>query len=293
MNLTSIQLYSNLDYNGTPYKHAELYLDQISNTQSYIIKSVSGLDNADIVPQFYGTGNGILLGYQYYAMKPPPRVVSMLIRLNPQYRNDETVQSLRDNFYKMISFTRRGEIELRFMDSNNHWASLYGLITKFESSLFGPDPEIQITFKCSYPFLKAPTFTTVTPTVSGNTESTSTWSDNLSTSPHGFRMEISFTAAVTSNFTIQGISGTTVAPFTIQDYDFKADDRLYIYTEDQQKSVFVDRVVNGTSTRTYLADRLSAESIWPIMFPGTTSIDFSTTSFTWESLKYKALYWGV
>jgi len=313
MNVTSIELWSNLDYSSgaTPKQHATLSLSQVSYTDSYLIKSVSGLDNADISPHYYGTGNGILLGYQYYSMVPPPRVVTFLIKLNPQ--SGETVGSLRDELTKMISYTRRGTIEIKFKNGTTHVASLFGLVTKFESNIFTSDADVQITFTCDYPFLKSPTFTEL---ISGTPSATSTFAinDTLSTAPHGVRMELEFTANVNAStpFTIQGISGQTVAPFVIR-YDFKSFtssgkktvDTLYINTEEENRSIYVVRTVTVVSTgaldttvspnpaTTYLADKLDANSIWPIIFPGSNSLGFSNLNFKWNSVKYKPLYWGI
>jgi hypothetical protein len=219
-------------------------------------------------------------------MVPPPRVVSFLIKLNPQ--TGETVGGLRDELNKMISYTRRGTIEIKFKEGTDHVASLFGLVTKFESSIFTSDSEVQITITCDYPFLKGPSFielagtyaTTLIPT-------TPSIIDNYSTAPHGFRLQIQFTNTVT-NFTIQGIFGQTVAPFTIN-YTFNNNDNLYINTEEENKSVYVVR----SGTTTYLADKLASNSIWPVVFPGLNTLGISTPYFNWVSLKFKTLYWGI
>lgn len=290
MNVTSIELWSNLDYTtgATNKKHATLSLSNVSYTDSYLIKSVSGLDNAEIVPKYYGTGTGIVLAYQYYSMVPPPRVVSFLIKLNPQ--PGETVGELRDELNKMISYTRRGTIEIKFKNGTDHVASLFGLVTKFESSIFTSDSEVQITITCSYPFLKGPTFYELVGTTAVLDPSNPTINDLLSTAPHGFRMQLQFTGlfAPLTSFTIQGIYGQTVAPFVIR-HTFYNGDNLYINTEEENKSVYV--VSSGVTK--YLADKLDANSIWPVMFPGNNRITLSTTYFTWVSLKYKTLYWGI
>ena len=289
MNVTSIELWSTSDTGGSTQMYAALSLSQVSYTDNYFIKSVSGLDNAEITPRYYGSGNSILHGYQYYGMVPPPRVVSFLIKLNPQA--GATVGQLRDDLQRMISASRRGTIEIRFKDNiGAHLASLFGLVTKFESSIFTSDSEVQITFTCSYPFLKGPTFVELAGTSAVSTKDQPIINDFLSTAPHGFRMQLQFTAAVSSTtpFTIQGIYNTTIAPFVIR-YSFQTGDNLYINSEEENKSVYVVR----SGVTTYLADKLDANSIWPIMFPGQTLLGISTTSFTWVSLKFKYLYWGI
>lgn len=286
MNVTSIELWSTSDWGSTPEMYAALSLSQVSYTESYLIKSVSGLDNAEITPRYYGSGNSLIYGYQYYGMVPPPRVVSFLIKLNPQA--GVKVGQLRDNLQRMISASRRGTIEIKFKDSNTVVAVLSGLVTKFESSIFTSEAEVQITFTCSYPFLKAPTFTDL---INTSTPATAEYviNDTLSTAPHGIRMELQFTSSYSGTaFTIQGIYDTTVAPFIIN-YTFQNGDKLYINSEEENKSVYV---IRGTTT-TYLADKLSANSIWPVIFPGANNLGFPNFAFNWLDLKYKALYWGV
>lgn len=286
MNVTSIELWSTSDWGSTQQMYAQLSLSQASQTDSYLIKSVSGLDNAEIIPRYYGSGSSLLYGYQYYGMVPPPRVVSFLIKLNPQ--GSVTVGQLRDDLQRMISSSRRGSIEIRFKNQSTTVAVLYGLITKFESSIFTSDAEVQITFTCNYPFLKAPTFTDLINTSTPGA-AIYTINDNVSTAPHGIRMELQFTSSYSAtSFTVQGIYDTTVAPFTIN-YTFQNGDKLYINSEEENKSVYVLR---GTST-TYLADKLSANSVWPIIFPGANSLGFPNFAFNWLDLKYKALYWGI
>lgn len=286
MNVTSIELWSTSDWTSTPVMYAALDLTQTLYTDSYLIKSVSGLDNSEIVPHYYGSGNNANYAYQYYSMVPPPRVVSFLIKLNPGA--GVTVGTLRDNLQKMISISRRGSIEIKFKNLTTHVASLFGLVTKFESSIFTSDAEVQITFTCSYPFLKAPTYTDLINTSTAGTSSY-TITDTLSTAPHGISLQLQFTSTYSgTSFVIQGVQGSTVAPFTIN-YSFINGDKLYINSEEENKSVYV---IRGTTT-TYLADKLSANAIWPIVFPGVNTLGFSNINFNWLDLKYKALYWGV
>ena len=288
MNLTAIHLYSTLDDGTTSVKHAELNLKNVSVSDSYIIKGVSGLDSDEITHNYYANNTGSTSNY--YNATSKTRVVVMLIKLNPQYAKSETVESLRINLQKMIAFTRNSLIELRFMNSTTHVATLKGHITKFESALFTSEPEVQITFECEEPLLLSPTYTTVT--IGTARENTKTWTDNVSTSPHGFKMELSIPSNIIS-MTIQGVSGANYANFDFGFINNNAGGVLYFSSEKNNRYLYI--ITSGTTED--LVARIDPFSVWPLMYPGQTSItidtDLATETFLYQSISYKTAFWGL
>lgn len=281
MNVDSIHLYSPLDTSAGAYKHLELALSDVDLTRSYIIQSSTGLDVDEIFNQMYGTGT--VTNDKYHNMVLPPRFVTMRIKLNPQWSMGENPSALRDTLYKMISFSRRGDLELRFYNGAIHVASLFGFITKFEAPVFSDVPEVQLTFKCPYPLLRAPQYTALLP-IGTNPEII----DDLSTAPHGFKMRVTFNGVSSSPFTIQGIFGYLVAPFVINQA-FQSGDVLHFSSEDDNKYLYY---VRGGVT-THLADKIGNGSIWPLLFPGTNRLGFSSTAFAWNLFQHKPTYWGI
>lgn len=283
MNVSDIHLYSLLDNDGTPYKHLELALVDPKPTDSYIIKAVSGLDLTDITPRFYSMAENS--DVKYYNMVPAgPRLVSFLISLNPQYHFGESPSSLRAVLHKMIAFSRRGEIEIRFVENGVAKASLFGLVTKFESSLFTSQNEVQLTISCEYPFLQATENTSFVPTVVASPQ----WENLLSTAPHGFQFSFTATASLPVPYTIQGVFGETFAPFVIN-YALLSGDTLYFSSEDRDKYLYRTR----SSVDLNIADTITAASIWPIMLPGTTRIELPNANVTWNYIRYRPTYWGI
>lgn len=287
MNLTAIHLYSNLDDGVTSVKHAELNLGSVSTSDSYIIKGVSGLDSDEISHNYYASNN--TTDSKFYNVTSKKRVVVMALRLNPQYGLGETPESLRVNLQKMISFTRNSLIELRFMNGAIHVASLQGQITKFESALFTADPEVQITFDCEEPLFIAPTPVTI---VNPGRVNTVTWSDNLSTAAHGFKMMISLPSNILW-MTIQGVSGYNNANFEFSFINNTSGGVLYFSSEKNNRYLYITR--SGTTED--LIARIEPFSVWPMMFPGQTSItidtDLATETFVFNSITYSPAYWGL
>lgn len=286
MNLTAIHLYSNLDDGTTSFKHAELNLKNVSTSDSYIIKGMSGLDSDELIHNYYSSNSGS----NYYNIMSKNRVVVIFIRLNPQYGSGETNESLRIKLQKMISFTRNSLIELRFMNDATWVSSLKGHITKFESSLFSTEPEVQITFECDEPLFISPAPVTVsinTPRIN-----TMSWSDNLSTAAHGFKMQIAIPDNIVS-MKIQGISGSNYADFEFGFINNTSGGVLYFSSEKNDRYLYLIR--SGTTED--LISRIDPLSVWPMMYPGQTSItidtNMQTETFTFQSINYKPAYWGL
>lgn len=285
MNVTSIRLYSVMDTHATAsVLQAEFFVATPSTAHSLILKSATGLDPEDILSKFYGYG--VNTADKYFNLTMPPRTVSFLIGLNPQYASSENPQTLRDKLYQMIGYTRQAVVEIRLMSGATPVASLFGQITKFESQLFGGSPDVQITFFCKDPIFKAPAYISpVTPA-----KPSPSWTDSgASSMPIGFQFQITFTAAITSPFLIQGVYGQTYAPFSINKA-FASGDVLYFSSELGNRYLYV--VSGGVTTQ--LGDKIVSTSVWPMMFPGqTTQITFPTSSFNYNVLQYKPCYWGI
>lgn len=294
MNISSIHLYSVLDNPlAAPIKHAELKLNNISKSDSYIIKGVSGLDVDEVVHQYYATDTVS----KYYNVSMPARIVVIAIRLNPKYKQGETVEVLRNNLQKMISYSKTNLIQMRFMNGTTHVSSLNGLITKFEVSLFSAEPEVQITFKCEDPFFTGPERISIP--VSGPRADSKTLTDNLSTSAHGFKMQLSFPTNNTNFIKFLTVNnGDSVSSFEfIIDLLF-TNSTLYFSSERNNKYFYVNTGGNIYN----MINEISPFSVWPMMYPGVNTITveqyLGTTkidpqNFIFDSISYAPTYWGI
>ena len=294
MNISAIHLYSVLDNpNATPIQHAELNLNNVSKSDSYIIKGVSGLDVDEVIHQYYATDTTS----KYYNTSMPPRIVSIAIRLNPNYGAGETVEILRNNLQKMISYTRSSLIELRFMNGATHVSSLKGLITKFESSLFSSEPEVQITFKCDDPFFTGPERIFVP--VSGARTDSKTLTDNLSSSSHGFRMQLTF-PTINTNFVkfLVVSNGGSVSTFEFIIDILFINSTLYFSSERNNRYFYINTGGNIFN----MINEIAPFSVWPMMHPGQNEIfveqylgstRVSPQNFIFNNISYIPTYWGI
>jgi hypothetical protein len=286
MNIDGIHLYSAATELTSAVKFAELSLNQADLSESYILHSAFGLDIDSIIPQFYG---GYLTD-QYFNMSLKPREITLKVRLNPQLDNNETPSTLRDALYKLIGVSRTGLSEIRLMNGATHVAFIRGFISKFEASLFDRDTDVQITFNCPYPIFRGPSYIELAGT-GGVTVPSPTLVDNASTAPHGFKMQLTFTGSVATSFTIQGTYSTTIAPFKLlraSGDPFPSGYSIWLSSEQDNRYV-----LGGTGTGVPIADTIDANQIWPIMFPGSTQIGFSSSLVTINSITYRPHYWGV
>lgn len=293
MIINAIQLWSAVESSGTDVSFAELSLDKADLTESYIVEKILGLDADTIIPKFYGNYSDD----EFYEMSMPPRDVNLKIQLNPQYSEGETPSSLRDALYRAISYSRTGLVHLRLMLGAVQVAYIQGFIKKLESDIFTANPNVEMIVECGFPFLRSPTYTDIAGDP-GVTPPNPTLIDSLSTAPHGFVMELQFTATVATSFTIQGKSGTVEWPFKILRPDgdpFVSGDRLYLSSERDNKYLYM--VPNGSDPGegddVLLVDSIDINPIWPIIFPGENQLGFSTSNVLINSLTFKHHYWGV
>jgi hypothetical protein len=114
--------------------------------------------------------------------------------------------------------------------------------------------------------------------------------DSLSTAPHGFTMQVTFTAPEAS-FTIQDDELVPTWSFKIEpDGGFLVDDILYVSSDYTNKQTYIIR----DSVVIFMADKVYPGSRWPVVFPGDNTFYLPEMgSFDWESLDFYAAYWGV
>jgi hypothetical protein len=199
----------------------------------------------------------------------------------------ETPSSLRDHIYKAIARNRTGLVEVRLMLGGDCVAYIQGKIKRIENNIFDVAPMIQISIECRFPLFRGPDYIELVGET-GVTVPSPELNDLVSTAPHGFRMQLTFTGSPGSSFTIQGKYGTTQWPFKINK-TFQAGDVLYFGSESNQRYLYFFR--DGTSRQ--LLDALALGQIWPTMFPGNNRITFSSSLVEINSITYKTHFWGV
>jgi hypothetical protein len=281
MRVTDISLYSN------NIETVAFSLSQAEPDAQYYVRDMAGLDSEDLIPRFYGFGAQTKTKFYDFVLKP--RLIVIRFVLNPRFNLDESYSDVRDGLYKSISSARSGLIYLHFNSGGSTVARIAGFITKFEVPYFTPLPEVQLTVRCDDPILRG-----VNPVLYKQGEIKITnpiiIPDSLSTAPHGFSFQVTFKAACPS-FTIQDQQDNPDWKFqVIPSGGFLVGDILNFSSEHINKQLYITR----GATVIYLVDKITTDSIWPVIFPGTTTLYFvDIASFDWNSVEYNAAYWGV
>lgn len=250
----------------------------------YNVKEITGLDPDAIVTKYYGSsGVGSDLFYNLMIEK---RDVVMRIGLNPEWANS-SYSDLRDDLYKIIASSRTGLVDIWFINETGTAAVLSGWVTKFESPQFMKSPEVLVTFKTKDPMLKAPDPFEVI--VAGLDPEDTNIPDLISTAPHGFEFTLTFAAAKAS--LVIGDPTDASWTFTVTPTGgFLTGDVLHFSSDPNDKKLYVVRAGNTI----YLADKIAAGSVWPIMFPGDNHFSLSTpTDIAWTTISYFPTFWGV
>ena len=280
MNVTGISLYSN-NVEIFQFNFADPTMDS-----PYQLKKMLGLDADELIPKFYAFST---TGKKYYDIGLKPRVISILLKLNPRYGLSETHASLREELYKLISKTRFSEIEVRFLNGNTELAKIAGFITKFGTDQFEKTQQVTLDVRCSDPVIRGITPVELLDPALNDTNPVLV-TDSGSTAPHGFNLNITITGAL-SEFVIQDTASSPEWKFRIVPSSaFASGDVLHISSEFRNKQLYMIR----SGVTTHLMDRLDATSVWPIIFPGVNSFHFvQVATFDWNYLRYDHSHWGI
>jgi len=298
MRVTSIELYSDRFEENLRFS-----LRKQNSFEKYMVRHIVGLDAEELIPRFYGFSKQAPMPAsasrdKFYDFTMKPRQVSMRVILNPNFKNNESYSDVRDELYKMISATRTGQVIMYFHAEATAVAQLEGSITKFEAGYFNALPEVQITINCENPFLRG-----VIPVIYDLNDDSYPdpividdyihVPDSLSTAPHGVK--------------IIGVYNTTENSFSLRDHESPgeyewqfiasgfsavADDEIVISSIAGEKNVLL---VSGATT-TYLLDKITSVSMWPMIFPGENRIwcqEVAEGTLDITRVEYYPLYWGV
>lgn len=254
-----------------------------NNYYSFNVKNIQGLDADDIVSKYYGSaGNS-----KFYNLALQKRDVIFQIGLNPNWAQNENYASLRDKLYKLISTSRTGRVQLKFKNNGEDICGVSGTISKFETSQFEQNQEVKLTVSCDDTLLRALTPSVVS--VMGLNPAGSTIIDTQSTAPHGFTFAMLINASI-SNIMITDMKSDSI--FEIDSITpFVGGDVLYFSSELNDKQLYILR---GGSIVIPIADLITPDSIWPIMFPGENQFMFNPAeNLVWQGVSFYATYWGV
>lgn len=269
MRLTSVVLMN--DYTPEPIV---LSFEDPASQNPYQCLEISGLDADDINWGNNGTG---------YEAKLRNREVGVRVKLHPEWSDDETYSSLRDQLFRIIQTSRSGELTLGFMDGETIVATISGRVVKMEAVTFTKTPEMEMTISCKDPMLRGEEITSVD--VSEFNPALTAVVDDVSTAPHGVVFALKFNAP-TATFTILGDGSWTFQ--TSPSGGFLTNDVVRI------SSVFGEKgltILRGASVIP-IADSITAGSVWPMIFPGHNGF-ICSGDVDWEEIEYFTAFWGI
>ncbi len=279
------------------------------NRLRYQVRSLTGLDADEIINHFVGnTADG---ANSFNIPTLVKREVPLLLGLNPEWGENQTFSDLRDDLYRLIGACPSGMVWIRFNygppqdeeDISHVRAVLLGRISKVEANHFVDRPEVQLTITAEdYPMLQAPTLTEVenppwverTVLTPGGTKAIHLI-DEVSTAPHGLFAQFEFTAS-TTNFKMEGLGYLDGLVFEIDGFSFQAGDVLYLSSQPENRYAYVVR----NATNIHVVDKMTAESVWPVMQPGSNFYTWFTGTSEGTNSKadcnqfaWLSTFWGV
>lgn len=315
MKINNMSLFSN-DFQTPGTLIVNLPFRDRTSQSPYVVKGVYGLDADEIMAQLYGTNYPNYYAYGYrpniYQMVLAKRDLVIRLGLNPKNTNGETYASLRDHLYKAISSSRSGLIVVVLYEDETPVATVQGHITKMEASHFEQRPEAQITIRCVNPMFKAlepvvisdPDFTLESGEGLTTDDGKLIVEDDVSTAPHGAIFVIEILDDV-EGFYIHDDPGGAESPNRVKfelipanllirggvmDDKFVDGDIITINSEPGNTRVTVQ--FEGAGNHIPIADLVTPDSVWPILFPGVNDLYVSPDAEV-TSVTHTPTFWGV
>lgn len=275
MKLTGIDLYS-----SNTSTVVSLDFKDPRSQNPYQIGGIAGLDADEIVPQRYKGSES-----DFYTLTMKKRNLDIKIGLNPRFNQNESFSSLRDSIYRLVSASRTGMVTINFKNAGEIVATVSGLINKVTTDQFSKEQAATVSIECISPMLKSPEPVIVD--VSDLDVTSTIITDSKSTAPHGFEFELE---VLTLSNSIQMIVGPDNEMFKIwTPYAFIEPGNLIIVSSDFNNKSVVTKI--GPNYWPVM-DRVTADSFWPIIFPGENLFSCSP-NVKWKSISYYTTYWGV
>lgn len=267
---------------GNPALGMLLNFEDPQGTSPYQVLDIEGLDTGELMKSYYARGQSS--GMKFFNFSLPRREPTIKVGLTPRPGVNETVSSLRDDIYRLISSSRDGTIFIKFMDDATEVAVLTGTISGVEPALFEKRPTVDIRLECDDPLLRASDLIELDLTDSTTNEIA--FYDPYSTAPHGLYFIATFQEEA-KNLTID--DGTNDWFFTITPKDgFDKGDELWFIGEANTRGLY--RIRKGESYS--LADAVAQNSVWPIVFPLSNEFMFNR-ELDFALVGHRPSYWGV
>lgn len=131
-----------------------LDIDQVDPGELIVIKSISGLDPADVT---LFTGDFARDGGYYQGRRSGQRNPVFNLKLNPDYANDVEVSDIREMLYSWFFEPTQGNdgLQVTLKDDRKPDRYFIGFTEKLPADIFAKDTSAQVSMICVDPFLKS------------------------------------------------------------------------------------------------------------------------------------------
>lgn len=256
----------------------------------YVLKGAQGLDPSEISVRMART---VLERAVYQGKSASLRQLIAVVGLRPNWDTGQTPEELRAQLYSLLSPPEGSMVKAQVMYQGAVQAYAQGQLSRFEAALFSPDPAVQITMECDYPYFLHPTTLTLEPAttlISGVREFEI---GNVGTAPSGFKAGFVLGAAVAGTLAL-----TTSNPLgprlQIDGIDWASGDTLVVDTNPGTRGVW--RKPAGGSLVSVLNNMNAQVSSWLQLTGGLNKLRLGVSAFTWDAtykFNYQPAYWGL
>lgn len=253
-------------------------LHQTDPNDSYILKEGEGITAPEFNMQIKNT---LYQGGVFQNRQSLNKQIVLSVLLNPKYGAGETVKSLRQNLYKMLTPRWNRAIKVQLLLSGAVVAEIDGHVSGMPMNPFSKEPIVQVVVDCLSACLFAPTPVNYLPESPLGLQI-----DYEGSAPVGFWMQVVFNDVV-PNFEIRHY-GNVLEKIRLN-YTFVANDVLTIDTRPGLRSVTLAR---GGISRSVLS-AYSTDSKWIEIYEGINEFTMNTSAFNWSGVTYIPQWWGA
>lgn len=262
--------------------NVDFSLRQARPTDSYILREAEGITAPEFNMQI---ANTLYQGGVFQNRQSINRQVVLSVRLNPNYGAGETVKSLRQNLYKMLSPRWGRALKVQLLLAGSVVAEIEGHVSGMPMNPFVKDPEVQVTIDCLSACWFAPTPVNYLPGTG----------DGISINYEG-SAPVGFAFSITYHDNINGFqiahSDNALEKIRI-DRLFAPNQVLTVDTRPGSRGV---TLTTGGVTTSLLAN-YSIDSKWLELYEGvndfTVSGAWNGNGFTWNGVTYTPQWWGA
>ena len=272
----------------------------------YIVRNIDGLGPTDIDVTLAQTSQGQGL---YIGRREQLREITINAILNPEYRINETPQSLRETIYRLRPINEDMSLNLvfgwqdpgtppNFLDAGLKvvaYAPVY--VKRVETVPFSKEQSIQIVLASTSGYLSGPAPVSL---FDFDTSRTSPVFDNEGSADTGFKLVLDFTSRPTY-FHLQQTAPTVdlyLTRYVGDPYLFDVGDRLEINTNIGERGIRRQR----SGIWTNILGNLTPSSGWISLHPGPNQLSLftdavavapSVEAFWWKELTHTPKFTGV